>query len=199
MTVLGASPYVQSDFNDQPGYGFPGQLQNAQSYYNNKTMGFSTESQVFCGRGVRIKTAQTFTTNNVQNVQPFTIDVVTTGLAAADIAGVVVRPFIGDQSYTDTDGAYKAGFGAKTVVPVLPLGSGQRILVRQAPGVGAINYGDPVYLALSTTNDFGLLLGEFGNAPNASGSDMLLIPNAIWVFKKGTSSSSDQINAIELR
>lgn len=199
MTVLGASPYVQSDFNDQPGYAYPGQLQNAQQYYNNITQGFSTESQVFCGRGVRVKTVQTFTTNNVQNVAPFTIDLVTTGLAATDIAGIVVRPFIGTQSYTDTDDAYKAGFGAKTVVPVLPLGCKQRIFVRQAIGVGAINYGDPVYLALSTTNDFGLLLGEFGNAPNASGSNMLLIPNAVWVFKKGTSSTSDQINAIELR
>jgi hypothetical protein len=201
MTVLGASPFVQSDFNDQPGYGFPGQLQNASEFYNNKIMGYSTESQLFCGRAVRQKTIQTFTTNNVQNVAPFTIDVVTTGIIASAIPGVVVRPFIGSQSYTDTDGAYKAGFGAKTVVPILPFGSGQRIIVRQAPGVGTINFGDPVYVALSASNDFGLLVGEFGNALDAVDNDgyMLLIPNAIWVLKKATSTSSDQINVIELR
>lgn len=201
MTVLGASPYVQNAFNDQPGYAFPGQLVDAQQYFNNKIVGYSTEAQLFCGRAVRQKTIQTFTTNNVQNTQPFTIDVVTTGIAATAIPGVVVRPFTGSQSYTDTDGAYKAGFGAKTVVPVLPFGCGQRIFVRQAPDVGAINFGDPVYVALSASNDFGLFLGEFGNALDEDDEDgfMLLIPNAVWVFKKGASSSSDQINAIELR
>lgn len=201
MTVIGASPYVQLDFNDQPGYGYPGQLASANQFYNPKVMGYSAEAQVFCGRAVLQKTIQNFTTNNVQNVAPFTIDVVSTGVSASDLAGIVTRPFVGTQSYTDTDGEYKAGFGAKVVVPVLPFGSGERIYVRQAPGVGAINYGDPVYVALSTSNDYGLLLGEFGNSLDAVTNDgyMLLIPNAIWVLKKSTSTTNDEINIIELR
>ena len=133
MTVIGASPYVQLNYNDQPGYGYPGQLADASEYYTNKIKGYSTESQVFCGRAVRQKTIQNFTTNNVQNVAPFTIDVVTTGLTADLLPGVVYRPFTATQSFEDTDGAFKAGFGAKTVVGVLAFGSGQRIFVRQAP------------------------------------------------------------------
>lgn len=198
MTVIGASPYVQNTFNDQPGYGYPGQLAAMNQFYSPKVKSYSTEGQLFCGRAVRIKTIQNFTTNNVQNVAPFTIDVLTTGLVAANIPGIVTRPFVGTQSYEDTDGAFKAGFGAKTVVPVIPFGSGEQIYVRQAPGVGAINYGDPVYVALSATNDYGLLLGEFGNAEDADDSNMLLIPNAVWVLKKSTSTTNDEINIIQL-
>jgi hypothetical protein len=200
MTVIGASPYVQVDFNDQPGYGYPGQLESMNQLYNPQTIGYSTEAQVFCGRAVRQKTVQNFSTNNVQNVAPFTIDVVTTGILATAIPGVVTRPFVATQSYTDTDGVYKAGFGAKTVVPVIPFGSKARVYVRQAPGVGAIAYGDPVYVALSASNDFGLFVGEFGNALDADDEDgfMLLIPNAIWLLQKTTSTTNDEINIIQL-
>lgn len=197
MTVTDARPFVQASFNDQPGFGFPGQLESGMAYVNNVTERPSTETIVFCGRGVAEKTVQNFDGNPPANTAPFTIAAVEAGTTVELLFGIVERPFTATQSFEDVDTISKAGFGAKNVVPVIPFGSKQRVLVVQDPILGAVTRRDPVYIMIDAANNFGLQLGEFANAAPATPAHALLVPNAIW-YRSKTATASDPINTIIL-
>lgn len=207
MTVQGALPFVQTTFPDQVGLGFPGQIfSGSDASYNNVTQSFANEGIVFCGRAVSRATDQDFTNNDVAMIQPFTVEIVQTGTLVAELVGIVTRPFTLTQNFQDTvatqavpDGKNKAGFGDKVIVPVLRFGSKQRIIVTQATSLGAVSFGDPVFVMIDPANSFNLAVGEFSNAITANAAHSLLVPNAIWWLPKGpTDDALDPVGVIEL-
>ena len=197
MTVPDSRPFVQIGFNDQPGFGLPGQLESGQSYINSATRSYSTEATVFCGRGIVRETIQDFSGDFPANIAPFTISVATPASIVPELVGVVNRPFTAMESFEDVDTIFKAGWAAKNVVTVVPFGSKQRVYVTQAVALGAVIYGDPVYMMIDVANSFGLQIGEFANSDGGTPAHALLVPNAIW-YRSKTATASDPINTIEL-
>jgi len=200
MAVDGAQPFVQLNFTDQPGIGYPGQQYRASPVSASAVLSFPAgEGPVFCGRMVAIGTAIDYSNNEAFNKVPYSIRLLTSSDDATALVGVVTRPFQATQNFVDPDpnsGEDKAGFGEKDQVPVVEVGSKEKIIVRQDPGLGAVTQGTAVYVAIedSTTNAAAISIGEFGNA---AGTGMLLVPNAIWYLTK-TATSNDAVNVIQL-
>ena len=199
MAVDGASPFVQTVFPDQVGLGLPGTIYKPSYHSASETKSFPAgEGPMFCGRIAIRGTNIDYTNSEGLYSSPFSIRPIVTGdTTAADFVGVVVRPISGAQNFVDTqDSDEKAGFGKLDKLPILKFGSKVEIIVRQSPGLGAIDHGAAVYVAKDAVNDALVKVGEFAtNALGATG--LVLVPNAIWFIKK-TSTVSDPIGVIQL-
>lgn len=198
MTVQGASQFVQTEFPDQFGSGFPGQLTSSSGENSSEVTQFPNETVVFCGRAVVKKTAQDFSNLDMTTSAPYTITAPENTSTADQLVGVVIRPLYGTQNFTDPGSTVpQAGFGEKLgAVPVLKFGSRQTIQVRQAASISPVVEGEPVYAVINVPNAFGLNVGEFSN--EADGANTILVPGAIWYRSKSTADAVNNINEIQL-
>lgn len=203
MSFINSVPFVQNEYPDYHGRGYPGQFFRLTDAWNDMIESFPVEADtstvtqfVYCGRIVVQSTAQDATDGTLPVSAPFSVRApIATDLTAAGFAGVVLRSFIGNVNSSAEEGQRKAGFPEKTIAPIVPFGKGIILLVRLAPGL-SVTYGDDVYAA--TTNIAGpptLYPGEFSNADGGN-PNLVQVPNAIWYTTK-TGTQIDQIGAIQ--
>ncbi len=206
MSFINSSPYVQLDYPDFHGAGYPGQYFQMTDAWNNVIKsypvgsGTNDDAFIFCGRMIMQDIAQSDATAGLEGTlptnAPFSVRALTaTDTTASEYLGVVLRSFVGNVNNADEDGQRKAGFPEKTIAPIVPLGKGVILLVRQAAGL-SVTYGDTVYVATDTiVGPPNYFPGEFAKA---AGTNLVLVPNAIWYTTK-TATDIDQIGAIEFK
>lgn len=194
MSFINSSANVQVEYTNFHGGGFPGQFFRETDAWNRQLQSFAidTDAFVYCGRLVVQAVAQS-DDGSLPLLKPYSIKMpVGDETDASTFAGVMYRPFSGALNQEE-DGELKAGFAEKMVQSVVPFGKGVQLHVRQAPGL-TVAYGDAVYVAIADIAGTPKLFpGEF---TNATGTDLILLPNAQWYVGK-TATDVDQDGVIE--
>ena len=194
-STFGKRPFVQNTYTDNFTRGYAGQLVSEQDYISNVLETFATEAPLFMGRACAIGTIQTQDSNAPQVLtSPFTIITTQGVVSAANLVGVVIRPYITTTNLVNEQGDDWAGHNAKEQAAVLPFGSDKRVLVSLKAGLAAV-YNAAVYVATDATNPDNINVGEFGVT---AGAGALLVPNAIW-YETKTATVDDAIAVIRLK
>jgi hypothetical protein len=194
-SFINSDPYVQVEYTNFHGAGFPGQFFRATDAWNRELQSFAvdTDAFIFCGRLVVQAVAQT-DDGSLPLLKPFSVKpVVGDEIDASTFAGIVYRPFSGALNDSSEDNERKAGFAEKMVSSIVPFGKGIQLHVRQAPGL-SVAFGDDVYVAIADiAGPPQLFPGEF---TNAAGVNLIQVPNARWYVSKDA-TDVDQDGVIE--
>ncbi len=200
MPFIQSVPFVQKEYPDYHGGGLPGQYFELKDAWNNVAESFpveadtsTTEQFIYCGRLVVRGTVQDNSDGTLPTNKPFSVRApISTDTDSANYVGVTLRSMVGNLN-SAAEGDRKAGFPEKTFAPIIPLGKGVKLWVRQASGL-SVTFGDDVYVALAdVTTPVNLFPGEF---TNAAGTNLVQVPNAIWYTTK-TATDVDQIGVIQ--
>lgn len=201
MPFINSATQVQLEYPDFHGRGFPGQYFRESDSWNYKSESFpvDTGDGIFCGRLVVQAVAQSDAVTGLEGTlptnAPFSVrSLIITDTTTSLYVGLVLRSFVGNLNLTTEGDVRKAGFAEKSIAPIVPLGSDAIIIVRQEPGL-SVTHGDDVYVATDPTNDANINPGEFSNA---AGTNLVLIPGAIW-WETKNATDIDAVGSVRLK
>ena len=176
---------LQQQFTNAPDIGFPGEPFNDASRDGNYIFSYPSKTDLYVARAVKKGAAVSSDYgNNAGNIIADASGVT----EASELVGVVM---LNKTAKVDDTGA--AVLDKNRMVSVMRFGLGGLVIVKAN---GTIAAGDKVYVAVNSTNDASIELGEFTNEAGAGGkTGMLELPHEFYLGNSGSS----QVAVIDTR